>query len=86
MTSLGYSIWRNEQTELNRYTRQAGFDILLHVSELQRIIYLAHFDRDQNAGNPRKVWTEVLILKDMARLMPEPILAKAGSIALKDTI
>ena len=45
--------------------------MLLHIGELQRITYLAHFDKDQQAGNPRKGWAEVLVLRDLANLMPE---------------
>lgn len=49
--------------------------MLLHIGELQRITYLAHFDKDKQAGNPRKGWAEVLVLRDLAKLMPtaEPI-------------
>ena len=70
-SALGYNTWRNEQTEQNRNIRQAGFEMLVHIGELQRITYLAHFDQDEVAGNPRKGWVEVLVLRDLARLMPE---------------
>ena len=69
-SALGYNTWRNEQTEHNRNIRQAGFEMLVHIGELQRITYLAHFDQDKVAGNPRKGWVEVLVLRDLARLMP----------------
>ena len=46
--------------------------MLLHIGELQRITYLAHFDKDKEAGNPRKGWAEVLLLRDLAKLIPEP--------------
>ena len=71
LSALGYNTWRNEQTEYNRNIRQAGFEILLHIGQLQRITYLAHFDKDQQAGNLRKGWAEVLVLRDLAKLMPE---------------
>ena len=70
-SALGYNTWRNEQTEHNRNIRQAGFEMLVHIGELQRITYLAHFDQDKIAGNPRKGWVEVLVLRDLARLMSE---------------
>ncbi len=41
-SALGYNTWRNEQTEYNRNIRTAGFEMLLHIGELQRITYLAH--------------------------------------------
>jgi len=70
-SALGYNTWRNEQTEHNRNIRTAGFEMLLHIGELQRIAYLAHYDKDQVAGNPRKGWTEVLILQDLGELIPK---------------
>ena len=70
LSSLGYNTWRKEQTEHNRNIRQAGFEMLLHIGELQRIVYLAHYDRDEQGGNPRKGWVEVLVLRDLAELMP----------------
>ncbi|MCB1724026.1 MAG: hypothetical protein KDJ39_10080 [Gammaproteobacteria bacterium] len=70
LAALGYNTWRNERTEHNRNLRTAGFEILLHVGELQRVTYLAHFDRDRREGNPRKGWTEVMVLKDLSELMP----------------
>jgi len=82
-SALGYNTWRNEQSEQNRNVRQAGFEMLLHIGELQRITYLAHFDQDSVAGNPRKGWVEVLVLRDLARLMPDS--AQTGASALHDT-
>jgi len=73
LTALGYNTWRNELTENNRTTRQAGFEMLVHVATLQRISYLAHYDKDTVGGNPRKGWSEVLILQDLAMLMPNNV-------------
>lgn len=56
LTALGYNTWRNEQTEANRNIRQAGFEMLVHIGQLQRITYLAHYDKDSIEGNPRKGW------------------------------
>ena len=83
LMALGYNTWRNELTEHNRNTRQAGFEMLIHVAELQRITYLAHYDKDLNEGNPRKGWAEVLILRDLAHLMPDS--AHMGTTKLADT-
>jgi len=69
-SALGYNTWRNELTEHNRTVREAGFAMLIHIGELQRITYLAHYDRDPVAGNPRKGWTEVLVINDLGTLMP----------------
>ena len=71
LAALGYNTWRNELTETNRNVRRAGFEMLVHISELQRVAYLAHFDGDKVAGNPRKGWVEVLVIRDLATFMPE---------------
>ena len=70
LTALAYTTWRNELTESNRNIRRAGFEMMVHVAELQRIAYLAHFDQDEVGGNPRKGWVEVLVIKDLAAFMP----------------
>jgi hypothetical protein len=70
LTALAYTTWRNELTETNRNIRRAGFEMMVHVAELQRIAYLAHFDQDEVGGNPRKGWVEVLVIKDLAAFMP----------------
>ena len=69
-SALGYNTWRNEQTEENRNIRAAGFEMLLHIGQLQRISYLAHYDKDLQLGNPRSGWVEVLVLRDLSMLMP----------------
>ncbi len=71
--AISYNTWRNEVTEYNRNIRFSGFEMLVHISELQRISYLAHYDQDLNMGNPRKGWTEVLQLRDLSLLMPKVI-------------
>jgi len=70
-SALGYNTWRNELTEENRNIRAAGFEMLLHIGQLQRISYLAHYDMDLQQGNPRSGWVEVLVLRDLSMLMPE---------------
>lgn len=80
LTALGYNTWRNEQTEYNRNLRQAGFEMLVHIAELQRISYLAHFDQDLDAGNPRKGWAEVFVLRDLAMLLPASTQQRAQAL------
>jgi hypothetical protein len=50
--------------------RKSGFEVLVHIGELQRITYLAHYDQDNIGGKPRKEWAKVLMLKDLVKLMP----------------
>ena len=68
--ALGYNTWRNELTEHNRTIRFAGFEMLLHVSELRRISYIAHYDRNSVQGNPRSGWVKVMVIRDLGTMMP----------------
>ena len=80
LSALGYNTWRNESSESNRNVRQAGFEIIMHVGELQKIAYLAHFDKKNLEADPKIGWTEVLLLKDLSRLMPEKVQSKADKL------
>lgn len=65
LTALGYNTWRNELTEANHTVRAAGFEMLVHIGELQRITYLAHYGKDGVGGNPRKGWAGLLYSVDV---------------------
>lgn len=80
LTALGYNTWRNELTEQNRNIRFAGFEMLLHLGELQRISYLSHYDSDEERVNPRDGWVEVLVIKDMSMLISEPMAQSAQDL------
>jgi len=80
LSALGYNTWRNESSEANRNVRQAGFEIIKHVGELQKITYIAHFDRKNVKTGTKIAWTEVLILKELSRLMPVAIQNKADTL------
>ncbi|MGD8557391.1 MAG: hypothetical protein PVJ14_08550 [Chromatiales bacterium] len=80
LTALGYNTWRNELTEQNRNIRFAGFEMLLHASELRRISYLAHYDRDSIQGNPRSGWVKVMIIQDLSMIMPSTLQAAADEL------
>jgi hypothetical protein len=79
-STLGYNTWRNELTEHNRNIREAWFEMLLHVGTLQRITYLAHYDKDEVGGSPRAGWVEVQVLRDLSLLMPEPVPQSADAL------
>ena len=73
LVSLSYNTWRNEVTEHNRNIRFAGFELILKLGELQQTVFYRHYDRDPERGNPRTGWTAVLVMGDLAKLMPEPV-------------
>jgi len=80
LSSLGYNTWRNERTERNRNVRTATFELLTRIAELQRVVYLAQYDRDPSGGNPRTGWTYVLVIRDLATLVPAPVPARAAEL------
>lgn len=80
LTALSYNTWRNEQSEHNRNVRNSGFEVLLHIGEIQRIVYLAHYDKDTYRGNPRSGWVEILIIRDLSQLMPASVVKAADEL------
>lgn len=80
LTALSYNTWRNELTEHNRNVRAAGFEMLLHLGELQRITYLVHYDMALDRQSPRDGWVEVMVLRDLAEIMPPPVPESAGTL------
>lgn len=83
LASLGYNTWRNERTEHNRNIRAAAFEILTKLAEFERVVFLAHYDRDQTNGNLRTGWTYVIVINDLAQVMPGNMQPRAA--ALRDT-
>jgi hypothetical protein len=78
--SLGYNTWRNERTEHNRNIRTATFELLTKLAELERVVYLAQYDRDAAGGNPRTGWSYVLVIRDLAAVVPAPVPVKAAQL------
>ena len=66
ITSLGYNTWRNEHSENNRNQRQASFQILLKLGELQELVFLNHYDCiTVLRGNSRTGWVMVQTVQDL---------------------
>ncbi len=83
LTSLGYNTWRNERTEHNRNIRAAAFEILTKLADFERVVFLAHYDRDRINGNPRTGWTYIIVINDLAQVVPGAVQPRAA--ALRDT-
>ena len=73
LAGLGYSTWRNERTEHNRTIRQASFQLLSALGEMQQVVYHAHYDHDAARGNPRTGWVHVQTIADFSASMPAPV-------------
>ena len=66
LAALGYNTWRNERTERNRNIRVAGIELLQEIGSLQQIIFYAHYAEDDQRGDPRMGWADVLTINDLA--------------------
>jgi len=80
LTSLGYNTWRNERTEHNRNIRTAAFELLTKLAEFERVVFLAHYDRDRSSGNPRTGWTYVIVIQDLAEVVPGAVQPRAKQL------
>lgn len=80
LSSLGYNTWRNERTEHNRNVRTAAFEVLMRAADLERVAFLAQYDRDAHGGSPRNGWTDVLEIRDLAALVPGSVQARAAEL------
>jgi len=80
LSSLAYNTWRNEQTEANRNVRTAGIELLLALGELERVVFLRHYDKDQDRGNPRSGWAYALTIADLATLTDKPAIQSSQAL------
>jgi hypothetical protein len=80
LTSVTYSTWRDERTERNRNIRSATFQILAKLADFERIVFLAHYDRDHANGNPRIGWTDVIVIHDLSTVAPPPLESRASEL------
>ena len=80
LSSFSYSTWRNERSEHNRTVRQASFQLLTALGEMQQVVFHAHYDRDGASGNPRTGWVYVATISDFSSTMPEPVPTRAHEL------
>lgn len=80
ISSLGYNTWRNERTEHNRNVRAAAFEVLMRAADLERVTFLAQYDRDHSGGSPRTGWTDVVAIHELSALVPGPVPARADEL------
>lgn len=80
LASFSYSTWRNERSEHNRTIRQASFQLLVALGEMQQLVYHAHYDHDLATGNPRTGWVYVATIADFSSTVPEPVPSRAHQL------
>ena len=73
LSTLLYIVWREEATEQNRNIRQASFEVLKNLGELQVIVNYAHYEPTNSMGNPVLGWGRIALITDLSELLPPPI-------------
>ena len=81
VVGFSYNAWRLERSEENSNLRNAAFQLLSELSELEQIIYASHYDQNQVEGSPRRGWVKVGLIDDLGMLMGEDV--ALASAALK---
>jgi hypothetical protein len=81
LLGFSYNVWRMEITEENANTRTACFELLLVLSELEQLVYSAHYDKNTSEGSPRKGWVKVGLTVDFSVLTTEKV--KDSALELK---
>jgi hypothetical protein len=80
LASFSYTAWRMERSETNLTTRQAAFQLLTALGQMQEVVYLAHYDHDAKRGNPRSGWVYVMAINDFSATMPWRVQARAAAL------
>ena len=80
LIGFSYNVWRMEVTEKNSTIRTASFEILIHLSELEQLVYIAHYDQDLKEGSPRKGWVVVGLVNDLSVLTDPSITASTAQL------
>ena len=80
LIGLIYTTWRYEHTERNQNIRTATFEIISKLAEFERVVFLAHYDKDVAMGNPRVGWTYVIAIHDLSEVVPGAIEPKASEL------
>jgi len=73
LSSFSYTAWRTEHSEANRTTRQAAFQLLVALGQMQEVVYRAHYDHDTVRGSPRSGWVYVQTINDYSSTLPAPV-------------
>lgn len=82
LLGFSYNVWRMEVTEQNTNTRTACFELLLVLSELEQLVYSAHYDQNTIEGSPRKGWIKVGLTDDLSVLTTKKV--KQSILQLKE--
>lgn len=79
---FSYNTWRMELSEDNSNIRTAAFEVLLQLSELEQVIYSAHYDKNAEEGSPRKGWVKVGLVDELSVLIGPQIKIETAKLKL----
>jgi hypothetical protein len=85
ITAVGgftYNNWRDHQNEVNQNVRDAAFEILKDLGELQTIVNYAHYESNNPKGNPIEGWKHAVNIRDLSRLLPKDSMQKGVQLYL----
>jgi len=80
LAAFSHTAWRMKHSETNLTTRQAAFQLLTALGQMQELVYRAHYDHDATLGNPRSGWVYVMTINDFSATMPAPVQARAADL------
>ena len=69
IVGVSFNIVQTRWIEENATVRDATFESLLALGELQEIVHFAHFKDDFETGDPIAGWSRVLMVDDLAMLV-----------------
>jgi hypothetical protein len=80
LLGFSYNVWRMEVSEQNNTIRTASFEMLVELSSLEQLVYIAHYDKDLTEGSPRKGWVKVGLIGDLSVLTDPSIEKKSANL------
>lgn len=80
LLGFSYNVWRMEISEQNNNVRTASFEMLKELSELEQLVYIAHYDQDLQAGSPRKGWIKVGLINELSLLLDPQVAMQAKAL------
>ncbi len=81
VTGLTYNTWRNERTEFNRNQREAAFEILLLLAELDESVNFAHYDRQvEGPADLKTAWALVNTIDVLTAILDDPMPASGDRL------
>ncbi len=89
LVSLGYNTWRNETSEIHRNWRQAAFQLVIEVNDLQQItLYRRYFHgREEHSYVPVRNaqtwitgWGKAAAIRDLTAVLPSPLPASGQDL------